>query len=200
MMFGFDGATAMAPIEPLGCVVEDRIPGAAVVVGLPHAAVDRADVEHVRLVGNSDGGLGAAAAERADHAPSQLGVHRGIDLLRLRRGGREREHGKERERAAIGVTVGCGSERLQVYTFQASAAMPDALPSRGRQRAPAESGELESREPEARFVLVLTQGSPLAAQCFPLGLTFHIAIAARRVRRACMAQLAFVGVRRHVTA
>ena len=55
-----------------GFVIEDGIPGAAVVVGLPDSAVDLAHVENVWLAGNAGGGAGAASAKRADHAPVQL--------------------------------------------------------------------------------------------------------------------------------
>ena len=51
-------------------VVEDRLPGAAGVGGLPDAAVVDADVEDVRLAGNAGRADGAAAAERADHPPA----------------------------------------------------------------------------------------------------------------------------------
>jgi len=53
-------------------MIEDRIPRAAVVVGLPHSAVHLADVEHIRLARNARGCAGASAAKRADHPPVQL--------------------------------------------------------------------------------------------------------------------------------
>ena len=55
-----------------GLVIEDGIPGAAVVVRLPDAAVHLADVKHIRLAGNSRGGAGAPATKRPDHAPVQI--------------------------------------------------------------------------------------------------------------------------------
>src|ERR1700722_20551917 len=62
-----DGADRLSRL-----VVEDGIPGAAVVVGLPHAAVYLRHIVDVRLAGNAGGGPGAAAAKWADHAPVQL--------------------------------------------------------------------------------------------------------------------------------
>ena len=41
---------AIAPIDPTGCVIEDRLPGAAGIARVPHAAVDRAEIEVLRLV------------------------------------------------------------------------------------------------------------------------------------------------------
>ena len=49
--------------------IEDRRPRAAVVVGLPDAAVHGAHIEDSRLRGNAGGGARAAAAQRPDHAP-----------------------------------------------------------------------------------------------------------------------------------
>src|SRR5271170_185401 len=51
--------------------VEYRSPGAAVVVALPYAAVDLANIEDVGLARNSGGCASAAAAEGANHAPAQ---------------------------------------------------------------------------------------------------------------------------------
>ena len=65
-----------------GLVVEDRSPGAAVVVRLPYSAVDLAYVENVWLAGNAGGGARAAAAKRADHAPTQFLVGVLGNLLR----------------------------------------------------------------------------------------------------------------------
>src|SRR5271163_1511849 len=53
-------------------VVEDRIPGAAVVVRLPDSSVDLSNIENVRLAGDSAGSARAPAAQRADHAPVQV--------------------------------------------------------------------------------------------------------------------------------
>ena len=70
-------------------VVEDRIPGAAVVGRLPDAAVAHADVEDVRLAGDAGGGLGASAAMRADRAPAhflkELGIVAGGTTQQQRR-------------------------------------------------------------------------------------------------------------------
>ena len=66
--------------------VEDRIPGAAEVVGLPHAAVHRADVENIGLTGYAGKSACAAATERPNVTPVHLSEHRAVDLLS---GGRE---------------------------------------------------------------------------------------------------------------
>jgi hypothetical protein len=57
-----------------GLIVEDGIPGAAGVVGLPDAAVVDADEEDVRLIGDARDADGPAAAEGTDHAPLERGV------------------------------------------------------------------------------------------------------------------------------
>ena len=62
-----DGADRLS-----GFVVEDGGPGAAVVVGLPHAAVYLRHVIDVWLAGNAGDGARAAAAEWANHAPVQF--------------------------------------------------------------------------------------------------------------------------------
>ncbi len=81
-------------------VVEDRRPGAAVVGALPHAAVVHPDVEHVGRAGDAGGSDRAAAAKRADQAPAQRGIQRGVVLLR---GGPRptngRQEGKRQQRA-----------------------------------------------------------------------------------------------------
>src|SRR5439155_25758411 len=64
-----------------GLVVEDGVPGAAGVGGLPDTAVVDADVEDVGLAGDADGADGAPAAEGADHAPAQGVVMLGGDVL-----------------------------------------------------------------------------------------------------------------------
>ncbi len=64
-------------------LIENRLPGAAVVRRLPDAAVDRADVEDVRLAGNSCQGASASAAKGANIAPTHFGERFGIDLLGL---------------------------------------------------------------------------------------------------------------------
>ena len=48
---GCDGDTAMSPTDPVGRLIEDRRPRAAVVVGLPDAAVVHANEEHSGWVG-----------------------------------------------------------------------------------------------------------------------------------------------------
>ena len=53
-------------------VIENRVPGSAVVVGFPDSAVDLAHIENIRLAGNAGGGAGAASAKWADHAPVQI--------------------------------------------------------------------------------------------------------------------------------
>ena len=62
-----------------GLVVEDRLPRAAGVGRLPHAAIDDANEERVRLTGNAVNGFGAAGAMRADHAPAHLTQRTRID-------------------------------------------------------------------------------------------------------------------------
>ena len=65
----------------VGLTIEDRIPGVAEVRRLPDSAVVRRHVEDIRLAGNSGDRHGAAAAERADHAPVKFLVHRRVILL-----------------------------------------------------------------------------------------------------------------------
>src|SRR6266576_6644373 len=57
-----------------GFMIEDGIPGAAVVIRLPDASIDLPSIEDVRLARNSGGGAGASSAQRADHAPVQIAV------------------------------------------------------------------------------------------------------------------------------
>jgi hypothetical protein len=80
-MLGSEGATAIAPTDWVGWLVEDGVPGAAIVVGLPHAAVDLAHVEDVGLGGDAGDGAGAASAEGSDHAPVEFAEQVGGDLL-----------------------------------------------------------------------------------------------------------------------
>src|SRR5579871_1424138 len=68
-----------------GLVVEGGVPGAAVVVGLPDAAVVDADVEDIGLIGDSGRADGTSSAERSDHAPLESGVELGIVTLREKR-------------------------------------------------------------------------------------------------------------------
>src|SRR5712671_7508713 len=55
-----------------GLMIEDRSPGAAVVVGLPDSAVDLAHVENIRLARNAGGGAGAATTKWSYHPPMQI--------------------------------------------------------------------------------------------------------------------------------
>ena len=57
-----------------GFTIEDGIPGAAVVVRLPDAAVDLPHIKDVWLAGDSDGSAGAPPAKRTDHTPVQIAV------------------------------------------------------------------------------------------------------------------------------
>ena len=66
-------------------LVEDRRPGLTVVRSLPDAAVVRADVEHVRLLGHACGADGPAAAKRPDVAPAQRREERRLHRLRAQR-------------------------------------------------------------------------------------------------------------------
>src|ERR1017187_8684513 len=63
-------------------VVEDRRPGATVVIRLPYSAVDLAHVENIGLAGNASCGAGAASAKRADHPPVQVLISILGNLLR----------------------------------------------------------------------------------------------------------------------
>ena len=56
-MFGIGGGDGEGADRSGGLVVEDGVPGAAVVGGLPDAAIADTDVEDVGLGGNSLGGL-----------------------------------------------------------------------------------------------------------------------------------------------
>ena len=62
MMFGLDGATAIAPIDPVDCSSKIGTQFDAVVGRSPHAAVVEPDVEHVRLAGHARERAGAAGA------------------------------------------------------------------------------------------------------------------------------------------
>src|SRR6202034_174582 len=55
-----------------GFVIENGIPGAAIVVRFPNAAVHLADVKHVGLRGDARGSAGATATKRPNHAPVQI--------------------------------------------------------------------------------------------------------------------------------
>ena len=77
-----------------GLAVEDRRPGAAVVVGFPDAAVDLAHVEQVGLAGHAGGGARAAATEGTDVPPTQIAEDIGGELLGAGRAG---QTGREEE-------------------------------------------------------------------------------------------------------
>src|SRR5215469_3222396 len=53
-------------------MIENGIPGAAVIVRLPNPAVHLAHVENIWLAPNSRGGARASATKGADHAPVQV--------------------------------------------------------------------------------------------------------------------------------
>ena len=63
-------------------IVENRSPGAAVIGGLPHAAVYLRDVENVRLRRHPRDGARAPTTIRADAAPVKRAEQAGIELLR----------------------------------------------------------------------------------------------------------------------
>src|SRR6185312_17111027 len=54
-----------------GLVVKDRLPGATVVVGLPHPAIAHANVKHVGLAGHAGDSARASATVGPDGAPVQ---------------------------------------------------------------------------------------------------------------------------------
>ena len=69
---GFESATSIAPIDPVGIwPSETGVQRDAVVLGLPDAAAGRAHVEHVGLRAHAGRRRHAAAAERADRPPAQ---------------------------------------------------------------------------------------------------------------------------------
>jgi hypothetical protein len=65
-----------------GCRIEDRAPGAAVIIGLPDPAIVDAHEEDIRLAGNPDGAHGTAGAKRPDKPVAQaligLGTRRSV--------------------------------------------------------------------------------------------------------------------------
>src|SRR5262249_62035351 len=64
-------------------IIEDRVPGAAEIVGLPDAAIIDADVEDIGLLAHAPRAHGAPAAERTDHAPAHAVVELGRQLLAI---------------------------------------------------------------------------------------------------------------------
>ncbi len=69
-MFGSDGATSIAPIEPVGCWSKIGCQVRPKSCRLPHSAIHRADVEHIRLAGHAGNGARAASAKRARRCAS----------------------------------------------------------------------------------------------------------------------------------
>ena len=61
---GADGTT--------GLIIEDGLPGSAEVGGLPHAAIDHANVKEIWLTGNAGASASAAAAQWSDGSPAQV--------------------------------------------------------------------------------------------------------------------------------
>ena len=90
-MSGFDGATASAPIEPVGwsSKIGFQVRPKSVVFQTP--PLFGRHVEDVRLAGNAGDRHGAPAAKRADHAPAEFLVQGGIELL----GGKKRDNSAE---------------------------------------------------------------------------------------------------------
>lgn len=76
-------------------VVEDRLPGVAVVGRLPDSAVVHADEKHVRLRDNPVRADGSPASKRPDAAPFQAVVASRGNLSASNRGERQRRHEKK---------------------------------------------------------------------------------------------------------
>ena len=55
--------------------IKNRVPGAAIVVGLPDAAIHRAYIEHVRLARHACKCTRPTATKGSDHAPAHLLKH-----------------------------------------------------------------------------------------------------------------------------
>ena len=95
-----------------GLVVEDGRPGAAVIVGLPDAAIHGADIENIGLARHAARGASASAARGADHAPAHFLVRAlGISAALGRDSNRERRkvrrvRGEECEKNGSRVTSG----------------------------------------------------------------------------------------------
>src|SRR5579863_7093614 len=58
-----------------GLLVEDRRPGAAVVVRPPHPAIYRADIEKIRLARYASDRPRPSAPKRPNHAPAHFLIH-----------------------------------------------------------------------------------------------------------------------------
>ena len=71
---GIGGSDSDGTNRLRGFMIEDGIPGAAVVVRLPDASIDLRHIEDVWLAGDSDGSAGAPPAKRTDHTPVQIAV------------------------------------------------------------------------------------------------------------------------------
>src|SRR5882724_4117650 len=56
-----------------GLVIKDWLPGATVVVGLPHSAIANANVKHAGLARHASDRAGASATVRTDGAPVEGG-------------------------------------------------------------------------------------------------------------------------------
>src|ERR1700721_3716532 len=54
--------------------IEDRRPGATVVIGFPYATVDSANVKDSRLTCDASECASAATSERADHTPAHFSI------------------------------------------------------------------------------------------------------------------------------
>ena len=61
--------------------VEDRVPGSAIVVALPDAAVALTHIEDIRLPRYTRRRTGAASAKGTDHAPVHLRQGHGVRLF-----------------------------------------------------------------------------------------------------------------------
>src|ERR1700733_2117528 len=53
-------------------MIENRIPGAAVVVALPNSAVHLSNIENIRFTWNSSGRARAPSAKRPNHSPVEF--------------------------------------------------------------------------------------------------------------------------------
>ena len=84
-MFGFDGATAIAPMEPIGMPSSEIgthvRPG---ILRLPNASAHGAEIKSVRLAGMPRDAVSSSAAHRPDVAPheSRKQMSRVLTLLR----------------------------------------------------------------------------------------------------------------------
>ena len=118
MMLGSEGATAIAPIEPVDFLVEERLPVGAIIGGAPESAVVESDVEEIGLAGHARDRASPAGAGGADLAPVHAGGEvggLGEEIGRCREQRRDvhragevsARHSRLREDRCVGV----GSER-----------------------------------------------------------------------------------------